>query len=70
MQFFLVKILELDTPRALGLLISVTPPTVAASVTTFMIEGDVPLSITASVTTSSIKFYMHATSFHRTGIHN
>ena len=49
---FLVKILELDTPRALGLLISsVTPPTVAASVTTFMIEGDVPLSITASVTT-------------------
>ena len=49
---FLVKILDLDTPRALGLLISsVTPPTVAASVTTFMIEGDVPLSITASVTT-------------------
>ena len=48
----LVKILELDTPRALGLLISsVTPPTVAASVTTFMVEGDVPLSITASVTT-------------------
>ena len=48
----LVKILELDTPRALGLLISsVTPPTVAASVTTFMVEGDVPLSVTASVTT-------------------
>lgn len=48
----LVKILELDTPRALGLLISsVTPPTVAASVTTFMVEGDVSLSITASVTT-------------------
>lgn len=48
----LVKVLELDTPRALGLLISsVTPPTVAASVTTFMIEGDVPLSITSSVVT-------------------
>ena len=54
---FLVKVLELDTPRALGLLISsVTPPTVAASVTTFMIEGDVPLSITASVTTLVTSF--------------
>ena len=48
----LIKVLQLDTPRALGLLISsVTPPTVAASVTTFMVEGDVPLSITSSVTT-------------------
>ena len=48
----LVKAIDLDTPRAVGLLLSsVTPPTVAASVTTFMINGDVDLSITSSVTT-------------------
>ena len=46
----LVKIFKMNTPRALGLLLaSVTPPTAAASITTFIVGGDIELSVSSSV---------------------
>lgn len=50
-------IAKLNEPRSMALyLLSVTPPTVAASVTTFVAGGDIALSLTSSVITLVCSF--------------
>jgi len=51
------KLLNLDSPRALALyLVSITPPTVAASVVTFAVGGNVELATASSIITLMTSF--------------